>query len=96
MKEAIGGPIALCGNVMVSSRFAKPSRWHCLEWIIFMSFPLFTRSFHSDLCADRHAKKEVIKQVRGVRGIERSVASNDHPVSETVMRLLFSSTQRSE
>ena len=46
--------------------------------------------------ADRHAKKEVIKQVRGVRGIELSVASNDDPVSETVMRLLFSSTQRSE
>jgi hypothetical protein len=34
--------------------------------------------------ADRHAKKELKKQVRGVRGIERSVASNDDPVSETV------------
>lgn len=46
--------------------------------------------------ADRHAKKELKKQVRGVRGIERSVASNDDPVSETVLWLLFSSTQRSD
>ncbi len=34
--------------------------------------------------ADRHAKKELKKQVRGVRGIERSVASNDDPVPFTV------------
>lgn len=34
--------------------------------------------------ADRHAKKELKKQVRGVRGIERSVANRDDPVSETV------------
>ena len=34
--------------------------------------------------ADRHAKKELKKQVRGVRGIELSVAFNDDPVSETV------------
>ena len=33
--------------------------------------------------ADRHAKKELKKQVRGVRGIERSVAFNDDPVSDT-------------
>jgi hypothetical protein len=34
--------------------------------------------------ADRHAKKELKKQVRGVRGIERSVANSDDPVSEAV------------
>lgn len=34
--------------------------------------------------ADRHAKKELKKQVRGVRGIERSVANRDDPMSETV------------
>lgn len=34
--------------------------------------------------ADRHAKKELKKQVRGVRGIERSVADSDDSVSETV------------
>ncbi len=34
--------------------------------------------------ADRHAKKELKKQVRGVRGIERSIANRDDPVSETV------------
>lgn len=34
--------------------------------------------------ADRHAKKELKKQVRGVRGIERSVANSDDPVSKTV------------
>ena len=34
--------------------------------------------------ADRHAKKELKKQVRGVRAIERSVAMSDDPVSKTV------------
>lgn len=34
--------------------------------------------------ADRHAKKELKKHVRGVRVIERSVADNDDQVSETV------------
>jgi len=34
--------------------------------------------------ADRHAKKELKKQVRGVRGVERSVANSDDPISETV------------
>ena len=34
--------------------------------------------------ADRHAKKELKKHIRGVRAIERSVISNDDPVSETV------------
>ena len=34
--------------------------------------------------ADRHAKKELKKQVRGVRAIERSVAISDDPVSKTV------------
>lgn len=34
--------------------------------------------------ADRHAKKELKKHVRGVRAIERSVADNNDQVSETV------------
>ena len=34
--------------------------------------------------ADRHAKKELKKQVRGVRAIERSVTNNDDPVSKTI------------
>lgn len=34
--------------------------------------------------ADRHAKKELKKHLRGVRAIERSVADNDDQVSETV------------
>lgn len=34
--------------------------------------------------ADRHAKKELKKQVRGVRAIERSIANSDDLVSETV------------
>ncbi len=33
---------------------------------------------------DRHAKKELKKQVRGVRAIERSVANSNDPISETV------------
>ena len=34
--------------------------------------------------ADRHAKKEVIKQVRGVRTIERSVTDPDDAITEIV------------
>jgi hypothetical protein len=34
--------------------------------------------------ADRHAKKELKKHLRGVRAIERSVADKDDQVSETV------------
>ena len=34
--------------------------------------------------ADRHAKKEVIKQVRGVRTIERSVTNPDDAITEVV------------
>ncbi len=34
--------------------------------------------------ADRHAKKELKKQVRGVRTIERSVADSNEQVAETV------------
>ena len=34
--------------------------------------------------ADRHAKKELKKQVRGVRAIERSVADGDDQISQTV------------
>ena len=50
-----------------------------------MSFSLFTVSFKVIYAADRHAKKELKKQVRGVRGIERSVAVSDDPVSKTVL-----------
>jgi hypothetical protein len=34
--------------------------------------------------ADRHAKKELKKQVRGIRGIERSVSNSDDPVAQGV------------
>lgn len=34
--------------------------------------------------ADRHAKKELKKRVRGVRAIERSVSDADNPVTEVV------------
>ncbi len=34
--------------------------------------------------ADRHAKKELKKQLRGVRAMEHSVASSDEQVAETV------------
>ena len=49
-----------------------------------MSFPLFTISFKPIYAADRHAKKELKKQVRGVRAIERSVTGNNDLGSETV------------
>ncbi len=34
--------------------------------------------------ADRHAKKELKKQVRGIRSIERSVSDSDDPVAQAV------------
>lgn len=34
--------------------------------------------------ADRHAKKELKKRVRGVRAIERSVTDVEHPITEVV------------
>ncbi len=39
---------------------------------------------YSKFHIDKVHFKELKKQVRGVRGIERSVAFNDDPVSETV------------
>ena len=70
---------------MVSSRFALavevalPGVAHGL-----CHFHYLREAAKAIYAADRHAKKELKKQVRGVRGIERSVTSNDDPVSETV------------
>ena len=83
---------------MVNSRFVKPLRWHypkCLT--VYAIFTIYVKSDggsfpHRALreaakpiyAADRHAKKELKKQVRGVRTIERSVANSNDLRSETV------------
>jgi len=36
--------------------------------------------------ADRHAKKELKKQVRGIRNIERSISSSDEKVTQSVRK----------
>ena len=52
-------------------------------WLV--SFPRFSRKRRNRLkTADRHAKKEVIKQMRGVRTIERSVTDPHAPITEVV------------
>ena len=73
-------------SVMVSSRFAKlpvvalPGVAHGL-----CHFHYLREAAKPIYAADRHAKKELKKQVRGVRAIERSVAVSDDPVSKTVL-----------
>lgn len=49
-----------------------------------MPFSLSARSDKLIYEADRHAKKELKKRVRGVRVIERSVTDADNPVTEVV------------
>ena len=61
------------------------SRWHygrvphCL-----CHFHYLREAAKPIYAADRHAKKELKKHVRGVRAIERSVADNNDQVSQTV------------
>ena len=70
---------------MVSSRFAGRSKWHygrvphglChFHYLREAAKPIYE--------ADRHAKKELKKQVRGVRAIEQSVSECNDSTSETV------------
>lgn len=84
VKEAIGVPIA--GVISDGQQSIRKAALGGIAWSgsWLMSFPLFTVSFKPIYAADRHAKKELKKQVRGVRAIERSVAiSGDDPVSKT-------------
>lgn len=46
----------------------------------------YKEAFRPIIEADRHAKKELKKLVRGVRPLERSVADQQDPVSEVVQR----------
>jgi hypothetical protein len=84
VKEAIGVPIAGVvsdgqQSIRKAVEVALPGVAHGL-----CHFHYLREAAKVIYAADRHAKKELKKQVRGVRGIERSVASNDDPVSETV------------
>ena len=52
-------------------------------WIV--SLPRFSRRRRNRLkTADRHAKKELKKRVRGVRTIERDLTDTDNPITEVI------------
>ena len=84
VNENLGVPIV--GVVSDGQQSKRTSSGNSLAWSSSwsVSFSLSTVSFKVIYAADRHAKKELTKQVRGVRGIERSVASNDDLLPFTV------------
>lgn len=70
---------------MVNVRFAKRSK--LLYPKRHMGCAIFTTCFEAAKPiyeADRHAKKELKKQVRGVRAVERSVQDSNAPISQVV------------
>jgi transposase-like protein len=85
VKEAIGVPIAGVvsdgqQSIRKAVEVALPGVAHGL-----CHFHYLREAAKAIYAADRHAKKELKKQVRGVRAIERSVTNNDDdPVSKTV------------
>ncbi len=85
VKEAIGVPIAGVisdgqQSIRKAVEVALPGVAHGL-----CHFHYLREAAKVIYAADRHAKKELKKQVRGVRAIERSVTNNDDdPVSKTV------------
>jgi hypothetical protein len=71
--------------VTVSSQFVRQSNPHCPECRSALCHFHYLREAAKPIyAADRHAKKELKKHVRGVRTIERSVTDSDNQVSETV------------
>jgi hypothetical protein len=85
VKEAVGVPIAGVvsdgqQSIRKAVEMALPQVPHGL-----CHFHYLGEAAKVIYAADRHAKKELKKQVRGVRAIERSVTNNDeNPVSKTV------------
>jgi hypothetical protein len=84
VKEAIGVPIAGVvsdgqHSIRKAVEVALPGVPHGL-----CHFHYLREAVKPIYEADRHAKKELKKQVRGVRAIEQSVADSDDQVSETV------------
>jgi hypothetical protein len=85
VKEAVGVPIAGVlsdgqQSIRKAVEVALPGVAHGL-----CHFHYLREATKAIYAADRHAKKELKKQVRGVRAIERSVTNNDDdPVSKTV------------
>jgi hypothetical protein len=84
VKEAIGVPIAGVisdgqQSIRKAVEVALPQVPHAL-----CHFHYLREAAKPIYAADRHANKELKKQVRGVRAIERSVTNNDDPVSKTV------------
>ena len=84
VKQAIGVPIAGVisdgqQSIRKAVEIALPGVAHGL-----CHFHYLREAAKVIYAADRHAKKELKKQVRGVRAIERSVADGDDQISETV------------
>jgi hypothetical protein len=70
---------------MGSSQFARQSRQHCLEWhTLYVISTICAPAAKEIYEADRHAKKEVKKRVRGVREIEQQLTESDEPVAEVI------------
>jgi hypothetical protein len=85
VKEAIGVPIAGVisdgqQSIRKAVELALPQVPHGL-----CHFHYLREAAKPIYAADRHAKKELKKQVRGVRTIERSVTNSDDPVAKTVL-----------
>ena len=84
VKQAIGVPIAGVisdgqQSIRKAVEIALPGVAHGL-----CHFHYLREAAKVIYAADRHAKKELKKQVRGVRAIERSVADGDDQISQTV------------
>ena len=85
VKEAIGVPIAGVvsdgqQSIRKAVEIALPGVAHGL-----CHFHYLREAAKPIYAADRHAKKELKKQVRGTRTIERSVTNSDDPVAKTVL-----------
>lgn len=70
---------------MGSAQFGRRSKWHCGRVPhALCHFHYLREAAKLFYAADRHAKKELKKQVRGVRAIERSIADTDDQEAEIV------------
>lgn len=70
---------------MDSNQFVKPSKSHCQKLLtVCVTFTICKEAAIGIYEADRHAKKELKKQVRGVRAIEHSVSNDANIQTEVV------------
>lgn len=84
VKQAIGVPVAgVISDGQQSIRKAVESALPGVPHAL-CHFHYLREAAKPVYAADRHAKKELKKQVRGVRAIEHSVTNSDEPLSRTV------------